>query len=149
MKDRLMNDLKEAMKSTDANKAVRLASVKAVRQAVTDYEKSNPGKELTEEVFAGLVDGLIKSREKSVEAYISGGRQDLADVEQEEINIIKTYLPERVDDETIREAALAVKSEIGATSMKEMGQMMGILKSKFGASAKPADVSRIVKEVLS
>ena len=149
MKNRLMKDLKEAMKSTDENKAIRLASVKAVRQAVAGYEKDNPGYDITEEAIAPLIDGLIKTRQKSVDIFTKENRLDLADVEQTEINFIKVYLPKRVDTDEIKTAALIIKDEIGATGMRDMGKMMGLLKSKFGASAKPADISTVVKEILS
>ena len=146
MKDRLMTDLKEAMKARNPEK---VASIKSVRQAVIGFEKDNPGKELNEEVYASLIDGLIKTRTKSIEEYTKADRLDLAEPEQVEIDYIKVYLPERVDENTIKEAALAIQIETSASSMKDMGMMMGKLKAKFGATAKPADISRIVKEILS
>lgn len=149
MKQRLMEDLKKAMKSTDSDRAIRLASVKSVRQAVTDFEKSNPGKEVTEEVFSNLIDKLIKNREKSIKAYNEADRQDLAELEQNEINFIKVYLPKRVDIEEIKEAVISLKEELGADSMRFMGQMMSKLKEQFGTSAKASDISSIVKSLLS
>jgi len=146
MKERLMEDLKTAMKARQPEK---VASIKSVRQAVIGFEKDNPGKELTEDVFASLVDGLIKTRTKSIEEYTKADRLDLAEPEQVEIDFIKVYLPERVNEETIREFALATKTETGASSMQDMGMMMGKLKAHFGATAKPADISKIVKEILS
>jgi len=151
MKERLMNDLKEAMKSTDENKAVRVTSIKAIRQAVIEWEKDkkNSGKEISEDQFVKIVDKLIKDRNKSIEQYVDAGREDLAESERVEIEIISKYLPERVSEEEITEAAKTLKEEIGATGMKDMGKMMGQLKNKFGTSAKPADISRIVKDILS
>jgi uncharacterized protein len=104
---------------------------------------------LTDEVFASLIDSLIKSRNKSVEAYAEANRQDLADIELAEITFISKYLPERVDDSEIKHEAILLKNELGVTGMKEMGSMINLLKIKFGVKAKPADISRIVKEVLS
>lgn len=146
MKEKINNDLKEAMKEKNQ---LKLASIKAIKQAMTDFEKSNPGKNLTEEIFASLIDGLIKSRNKSVEAYIAGNRQDLAEVEIKEIEYIKIYLPERIDERELRAIALELKGELGFTGLKEMGKMISILKERLGVKAKPADISKIVKEILS
>ena len=146
MKEKINNDLKEAMKEKNQ---LKLASIKAIKQSMTDFEKSNPGKDLTEEIFAGLIDSLIKSRNKSVEAYVTGNRQDLADIERAEIEFIKTYLPERIDERELRAIALELKSELGFTDLKEMGKMISILKERLGVKAKPADISKIVKEILS
>lgn len=148
MKTRLMEDLKKAMKSTDENRTIKLSSIKAVRQAVLDFEKEKKTN-ITEESFATLVDGLINSREKSIIAYKEAKREDLVIAEQSEIDIIKTYLPERVSNEEIEKEALLLKDKLGADSMRFMGQMMEQLKNYFGVSAKPADISRIVKEILS
>lgn len=146
MKEKINNDLKEAMKEKNQSK---LASIKAIKQAMIDFEKSNPGKNLTEEIFASLIDGLIKSRNKSIEAYIAGSRQDLAEVEIKEIEYIKAYLPERIDERELRAIALELKGELGFTGLKEMGKMISILKERLGVKAKPADISKIVKEILS
>jgi uncharacterized protein YqeY len=151
MKERLMNDLKEAMKSTDENKAVKLNAIKAVRQAVTEWEKDpkNSGKEISEEQFVTIVDKLVKDRNKSITEYTKAGREDLCVNERIEIETISVYLPERVSEDEIRSAALSLKEELGVTDMKGMGQMMGKMKAQFGTSATPADISRIVKEILS
>ena len=72
-----------------------------------------------------------------------------AEIEQAEIDFIKVYLSERVSIEEIKETAVSLKEELGADSMRFMGQMMGKLKEKFGATAKPADISKVVKDLLS
>lgn len=146
MKDRINTDLKEAMKEKNS---LKLSSIKSVKQAITDFEKSKTGNVLTEEIFAGLIDSLIKSRQKSIDAYTEAQRPDLALIEQQEIDFIKVYLPERVDEREIRAVALDLKNSNGFTDLKAMGSMMNLMKEYFGVKAKPADISRIVKEILS
>jgi len=149
MKDRLNKDLKEAMKSKDENRTVKLTSIRAVKQAISTYENAKAGNEINDEVFTKLVDGLIKTREKTIVEYVNAERLDLANIEQMEIDFIKEYLPERVDNSEIKKVALELQKELGADSKQFMGPMISKLKQHFGTSAKPADISKIVQEILS
>lgn len=144
IKKMLMDDLKASMKSKDL---VKTSVIKNIRAAVANYEKEN-SEELTNTVFVTLLDKLIKDREKSIKMFKDGGRNELVETEEYEVSIIEAYLPKRLSVEEIREEALKVQEETGATGMKDMGRMMGILKNKLGGTAKPADVSKVVKEIL-
>lgn len=144
MKNRLITDLKESMK--EGNK-IRTNAIKAVRQAITSWEKENSS-EINEEQTAKILDSLVNSRNKSIKEYENAGREDMANVEKDEIRYISTYLPERVSKEEILKTALEVKEDLGATTMKDMGRMMGNLKAKFGALAKASDISDVVKSIL-
>ena len=74
---------------------------------------------------------MIKQRRDSIEAYLKGGRQELADGEAEEIDIIQRFLPEQMDDKALAEAVEQVIAETGASSIKDMGNVMGMLRGKF------------------
>lgn len=96
----------------------------------------------------GVLEKMVKQRHESIAQYRAGGRDDLADKEQAEISILQEYLPQALSEPELRELIDAVLAETGATSMKEMGKVMGVIKAKAQGRVDMGRVSAIIKERL-
>jgi hypothetical protein len=92
---------------------------------------------------------MIKQRRESAELYRKGGREDRAAVEESEIAVIERFLPKQMSDEEARSAISAIIAETGASSMKDMGRVMALVKERLGASIEPARASGLVKAALN
>jgi hypothetical protein len=92
---------------------------------------------------------MVKSRRESVDLYVQGKRQDLADKELAEIAVIEHFLPEQMDDAATEAAVQAAIAESGAATMKDMGKVMAILKARHAASLDMSKVNPLVKKLLS
>jgi uncharacterized protein YqeY len=92
---------------------------------------------------------MVKQRRESAEAYRKGGREDRAAAEEAEIAVIERFLPAQMSDDEARAAIQAIVAETGASSMKDMGRVMGLVKGRLGASIEPARASALVKAALS
>ena len=92
-----------------------------------------------------MMQNMIKQRRDSIDMYLKGNRQDLADKEQAEIAVIETFLPKQMNDEEMLAAVKAVVAETGASSMKDMGKIMGALKAKYAGQMDMGKVSGIIK----
>ncbi len=149
IKKRIDQDLKEAMKSGDKN---RLNTIRAIRAALLEKEVSIRvgGKaELTEEQELEVVLSLAKKRKDSMQQYQDAGRQELADTEKAELAVIETYLPARMSDEEVEAAVREIIGQVGATSMKDMGKVMGAVMQKLKGKADGGMVQDFVKSLLS
>ncbi len=131
LKDRINEDLKSAMKSGDK---IRLETVRSIRALILEFEKSGSGKELNNDEEIKLLSSAAKKRKDSIEQYNNAGRQELADKEEKELNIIQEYLPKQLTDEEILTEVKKVAEEIGAKSKEDfpklMPHAMKILKGK-------------------
>lgn len=145
IKERLTQDLKEAMKSGDE---VRRNAIRNLRSAIR-YAEIDTGHELSDEEAIEVVAKQAKQRRDSIEQFQQGNRPDLVKQEQQELDIIETYLPPQLTDEEITERAKAVIAEVKATSMKDMGKVMGILSREMKGLADGKRISEIVRELLS
>lgn len=141
LKQRLLADLTASMKAQDALRTSTLRMAKAALQN-REIEK---GGELDDEEMTRLLRSLIKQRRDSVEQYEKGGRQELADKEKAEIEIIDGYLPQAASRDEIEAAVTAAMAETGAASMKEMGKVMKAAQAAL--AGKNAD-GRILSEVV-
>ena len=149
LKARIDQDLKEAMKSGDKN---RINTVRAIRAAFLEKEVSIRvgGKaELSEEQELEVVMSLAKKRKDSIQQYKDAGRTDLAETEQAELAVIETYLPAQMPDDEIEVAVKKIIAQLGATSMKDMGKVMGAAMKTLKGKADGGKVQAIVKSVLS
>ena len=149
LKARIDQDLKEAMKSGDKN---RINTVRAIRAALLEKEVSIRvgGKaELNKEQELEVVMSLAKKRKDSIQQYKDAGRTDLADTEQEELAVLETYLPAQMSDAEVEAAVKEIIAQVGATSMKDMGKVMGTAMKKLKGKADGGKVQSIVKSVLS
>jgi len=149
IKKRIDQDLKEAMKSGDKN---RLNTIRAIRAALLEKEVSIRvgGKaELSEEQELEVVLSLAKKRKDSMQQYQDADRQDLAETEKAELAVIETYLPARMSDEEVEAAVREIIGQVGATSMKDMGKVMGTVMQKLKGKADGGMVQDFVKSLLS
>ena len=145
LKQRLMSDLTSAMK---AQEALRTSTLRMAKAALQNREIEKGG-ELDEEEMAKLFRSLVKQRHDSVEQYEKGGRQELADKEKAEIEILEQYLPQSASHEEIEAAVSAAISETGASSMKDMGKVMKATQAALaGKNADGRTVSEVVKAKL-
>ena len=145
LKEQVISDLTASMKAQDAPRTSTLRMVKA---AVMNREIEK-GAEMDDEEMMKLLRSLVKQRRDSVEQYEKGGRQDLADKEKSEIDVIEAYLPQAASREAIEQAIDAALAETGATSMKEMGKVMKAAQATLaGKNADGRLVSELVKAKL-
>jgi uncharacterized protein YqeY len=145
LKERIISDLTASMKAQDAPRTSTLRMVKA---AVMNREIEKHG-ELDDEEMSKLLRSLVKQRRDSVEQYEKGGRQELADKEKTEIDVIEAYLPQAASREEIETAVAAAMGETGANSMKDMGRVMKAVQTALaGKNADGRTVSEIVKAKL-
>ncbi len=96
-----------------------------------------------------IINKMIKQRNDSISQFKEGGREDLADKEQQEVEILSKYKPEQLSEEDITEKVKSVIKETGAESMQDIGKVMGVLKSALAGSADMGLVSKIVKDQLT
>jgi uncharacterized protein YqeY len=146
LKERIVADMTTAMKAKDA---ARLSTLRMVKANVMNREIEKGG-ELTDEELTKAMQSLVKQRRDSIEQYEKAGRQELAEKEQAEIEVIEAYLPQAASREDIEGAVMAAIEETGATSMREMGAVMKAAQARLaGRNADGRTVSEIVKAKLS
>jgi len=145
LKQQIISDLTASMKAQDAPRTSTLRMVKAALMN-REIEK---GSELDDDEMTKLLRSLVKQRRDSVEQYEKGGRPELADKENTEIEVIEAYLPQAASREEIETAVGAAISETGANSMKDMGRVMKAVQTALsGKNADGRTVSEIVKTKL-
>lgn len=144
IKDQLMVDLKEAMKS---KQQLRKSVITMLRAAVKQVE-IDKRIELSDEQVLDIVVMQVKQKRSVIEEFIKGDRQDLADEAKEEIAVLENYLPEQLSEEEVRAIISEVIAEVGATTMKDMGKVMGQVTPKVKGRADGKTVSQIVKDFL-
>ena len=129
LSETITNDLKDAMRAKDS---LRLAVLRSLKTAITNttIEKCGAGGQLDAGAEIGVVRTAIKQRQDSIEKFQEAGRTDLAENEQKEVTILEEYLPAALNEEEINQLIDEAINEAGATSRKEMGQVMKILQQK-------------------
>lgn len=145
LKEQIISDMTAAMKAQDVARTSTLRMVKAAMQ----NRQIEKGGELDDDEMGKLLRSLVKQRRDSVEQYEKGGRQDLADKEKAEIEVIEAYLPQAASHEEIEAAVTAAIAESGASSMKDMGKVMKSVQAALaGKNADGRTVSELVKAKL-
>jgi len=145
LKSRINDDLKAAMRGGDARRrdALRLL-LAAVKQREVDERK-----ELADAEVVGVIERMIKQRRESIAQFEKGGRQDLAQNEKFESDLLQGYLPQALSDAEIAAAVAEAISAAGATTPADMGKVMGALKGKLAGRADMGKVSALVKSKLA
>ncbi len=143
--EKITKDLVSAMKSKDKEK---LTLLRYLKTALKNAE-INAGKILSEEEEIKILRQQIKQRQQALDLYIQGNREDLAEHEKSEIDLILQYLPKQLTKEEIEKEVEKAIAETNAQSLKDMGKVMKFLKQKLGASADGKLLSSIVKQKLS
>ena len=146
-----LNDaMKEAMKAKDAK---RLATVRLILAALKDRDiaaRTETSKDLVgDDDILTLLAKMIKQREESAAVYRQGGRPELAENEEGEIAVIRTFMPKQMDEAEMKAALQAVIAETGAASIKDMGKVMAVLKERFAGQMDFGKASAATKDVLS
>jgi uncharacterized protein YqeY len=141
----IKNDLKQAM--LDKNDLVR-DTIRMFLSEVQRFEIDNK-EEVDDAKALQIINKMIKQRNDSISQFKEGGRKDLADKEQQEVEILSKYKPEQLSEEDITEKVKSAIEETGAESMQDIGKVMGVLKSALAGSADMGLVSKIVKDQLA
>ncbi|GIR74460.1 MAG: aspartyl-tRNA amidotransferase subunit B [Prochlorococcus sp.] len=141
----IKNDLKQAM--LDKNDLVR-DTIRMFLSEVQRFEIDNK-EEVDDAKALQIINKMIKQRNDSISQFKEGGREDLADKEQQEVEILSKYKPEQLSEEDITEKVKSAIEETGAESMQDIGKVMGVLKSALAGSADMGLVSKIVKDQLA
>jgi uncharacterized protein YqeY len=148
MRDKINHDLKTAMKAGDKDRVGTLRLINAAIKSA-DIEARPSGKDkISDTDILSVLAKMVKQRRDSIEQYVSGGRQDLADKEQSEINVIEGYLPKQMSDDEAKAAIAAIIKETGAAGPKDMGKVMGALKAKYAGQMDFGKASALTKELL-
>jgi uncharacterized protein YqeY len=148
LKDRLVADMTQAMKNKDANKLSTLRMAKS--SLMNEENKRGVGTVLTDEEVIKVLQSLVKQRKDSIAQYEAAGRTELAEKERAELAVLEEYLPQAASQEEVTAAVEEAISEIGASSMKEMGAVMKAALAKLaGKTADGKMVSEAVKAKLS
>ncbi len=145
LKDQIQDAMKTAMKSGDKE---RLAVIRLIMSAMKQVEVDERT-ELDDNRVLGILDKMVKQRRESISQFNAGNRQDLAEKEQAEIDIISDFLPQALSDAEIESIINKAISETGAASMKDMGKVMGIVKPQITGRADMGAVSGKIKSLLS
>lgn len=149
LRDELQNSLKEAMKSKD------MKSVGAIRliiagQKEKDVEARGKGQEKASDAeLLSMMQTMIKQRNESIKIYLQGNRQDLADKEQAEIDVINRFLPKQLSAEETEAAVKAAVAATGAAGIRDMGKVMGALKTQYTGQMDFAAASAVIKKILA
>ena len=145
LKKRITDDMKLAMKAKDkqALKAVRMI-LGAIKQKEVDDRI-----ELDDAQVMAVIQKMVKQRKDSISQFSDAGRTDLVEVEEDELVIINSYMPEQLTDEEVSAAVDKSIADSGADSMKDMGKLMGILKGQLNGKADMGHVSSLIKDKLS
>lgn len=146
LESQLMNDLKEAMKAKDQ---AALRAIRAAKAAILLFKTDGSGKELDETSEIKLVQKLVKQRQDSLDIYEKQGREDLAIVEREEIEVLKNYLPKAMSEDELKSFLTNLIQELGASGMQDMGRVMGAANAQLAGKADGRTISGIVRELLS
>ncbi len=147
LSEQINTDLKNAMKAKDK---VALEALRAAKTGFT-IERTNKGvgAELSEEEELKIVQKLVKQRKDSADIYKEQGRDDLLEKELAQMQILEKYLPAKLTEEELASAVKAIIEKVGASSMKEMGKVMGIASKELAGKADGKDISTMVKKMLS
>ena len=145
IKDRIREDMKTAMRSHDA------ASLSTIRLLLAAIKQREVDEQIDADdaIVLQVIAKMVKQRRDSVEQYVSGGRQDLADKESAEIKVLEGYLPKGLSDEEVNAVIDAAIAEVGQTGMAAMGKVMGLVKAKVAGRADLGKVSALVKARLT
>lgn len=145
LQEKINQDIKKALKE---RKELELLVLRGVNAAIHNKEIDKKGEELTEEDVVVIIMSEAKKRKESIEEFTKGGRDDLVEKEEKELEILKKYLPEQMSEEQIKKEAKKVIEEIGAVGLQDVGKVMGVLMPKLKGKAEGGIVSKIVNELL-
>ena len=150
IREEIKKQLIEAMKAGQKEKVdtLRLINSTIKDKDIADRTKGNMNG-ISDETILTVLQGMIKQRKESIALYNQGNRPELAAAEQKEVDIIQSFLPKQMDADEMREAIKSAIAETGASGMKDMGKVMGLLRSKYAGKMDFAAASGEIKALLA
>lgn len=145
LKTQLTEDMKTAMRAKDQ---VSLSTIRLINAAIKQFEVDERT-EADDAKVISILTKMVKQRKDSAKIYTEAGRQDLADKENAEIEILNRYLPQMMSAEEIKTAVEAAVAETGASGMADMGKVMGVLKTRLAGKADMSEVNKVLKAALT
>ena len=150
LREKIDNDYKNALKSKDKNK---ISTYRLILASIKDLDianRSGPKKKKTDDNdVKQLLKKMIKQRTESIELYKKSNRPDLLQTEQNEVNILSSYLPKQMSDEEIKTICQKTIEQVGASSIKDMGKAMGELKKNYSDTIDFSKAGTIIKDLLN
>ena len=145
LKTQLTEDMKTAMRAKDQ---VSLSTIRLINAAIKQFEVDERT-EADDAKVISILTKMVKQRKDSAKIYTEAGRQDLADKENAEIEILNRYLPQMMSAEEIKTVVEAAIAETGASGMADMGKVMGVLKTRLAGKADMGEVNKVLKATLT
>ena len=150
LRDKIENDYKSALKSKDKNK---ISTYRLILSGIKDLDINNRSgpqkKETDDDDIKKLLKKMIKQRSESIDVYKKNNRSDLLEIEQGEVGVISDYLPKQLGDEETKKICSDIIERTGASSIKDMGKVMGELKKNYADSIDFSKAGTILKELLN
>ena len=144
LKEKLMEDLKEAMKSKNE---IKKNTVQMVRAAILQIEKDK-GIQVEDDRILEIIAKDVKTKKEAIKDFKKAERQDLIDQTNQEIEVLQQYLPKQLSREEIKAELEKIIAQLGAATMKDMGDIMKEAKAKMGASADGKTINEVAKEIM-
>lgn len=145
LKTQLTEDMKTAMRAKDQ---VSLSTIRLINAAIKQFEVDERT-EADDAKVISILTKMVKQRKDSAKIYTEAGRQDLADKENAEIEILNRYMPQMMSAEEIKTVVEAAIAETGASGMADMGKVMGVLKTRLAGKADMGEVNKVLKAALT
>ena len=146
--DKIDKSLTDALKNKDQDRTLTLRSIISQKKQKEIEKRTQDKKNITDEDMILILNKMVKQRRESIELYKQGGRQDLVDKETKELKIIQEYLPDQLSEEEIKKICEQAINNLKATSLKDMGKVMGTIKSKYKGSVDLSIAGKILKDKL-
>ena len=146
MREQINEALKAAIKSQDKR---RMSTLRLINAAIKDRDiakRSHDEQCVSDTEVLEILAKMVKQRHESIKTYTEGGRPELAQQEQEEIDIIEVFLPKQLSEDETRDAVVAIMEEVGCEGLKDMGKTMGMLKERYPGQMDFAKASQMVKD---
>ncbi|MFO0780780.1 MAG: GatB/YqeY domain-containing protein [Candidatus Gracilibacteria bacterium] len=145
LKNQIQADMIAAMKAHDE---IKVSTLRMLKAAVLKQEVSGERKEATDEVILGIIGKEIKARRDSAEQFRNGGRMEMAEKEEKEIEVLLGYMPPQMSEDELKKVAQEVIAAMGASSKADLGKVMGAMMGKVKGMADGDMVSKVVKSLL-
>ena len=147
LEQKIQEAIKEAMKAKDT---VALSAVRAIKGEILLFKTSEGGTgEVSDGDILKLIQKLVKQRKEAAEQFVAGGRQDLADNELAEAAVLEKYLPKQLSEAEVEEKVKEIIAQVGASSIKDMGKVMGVANKALAGLSDGRTISGVVKRLLS
>ncbi|MAV48425.1 MAG: glutamyl-tRNA amidotransferase [Pelagibacteraceae bacterium] len=142
------NALSESLKSKQSDRVLTLRAIVSAKKDKEIEKRTQDKKDVTDEDMISILNKMLKQRKESVEMYQKASRQDLVDKENTEIKIIEEFLPQQLSQEEVQKVCNEVISNVGASSLKDMGKVMAVLKEKYLGKMDFSLAGKILKDKL-